>query len=326
LAEWFYESGIGEDRAILTGLGQIIEARIERHGGVKAGLVTQAQFVKQLVVDKRGIVCFDGDEEALLTPVPTGITEGAFLNVEIVREAVSEQSRYKLPMAKAYDGPVRAAPTLLEQIEASGYPVRQCHAHEPDAFENHGWGEVLDQARSGVVPFVEGSLQIAVTPAMTLIDIDGDTPSKPLCVAAAVAAAHAIRRMGLQGNIGIDFPALADKAVRQAVAEAFDAAFEISCERTGINGFGFMQIVTRRVRSSLPELLQARRMTGHALELLRRAERANGTGDLALIAHPAIIAKISSHPDWIADLSRRIGRPVVLQAEPKLGISGGYAG
>jgi ribonuclease G len=277
LAEWFYESGIGEDRAILTGAGQIIEARIERHSGVKVGLVIQAQFVKQLVAGKRGIVRLDGDEEALLTPVPAGITEGASLKVEIVREAVSEQSRYKLPMAKAHDGPVRAAPALLEQIEASGYPVRQCHAHEPDVFENHGWGEVLDQARSGVVSFAEGSLQIAVTPAMTLIDIDGDTPAKPLCVAAAVAAAQAIRQLGLQGNIGIDFPALADKSDRQAVAEAFDAVFETACERTGINGFGFMQIVTRRIRSSLPELLQARRMSGHALELLRRAERATGT-------------------------------------------------
>ncbi len=326
MAEWLYEAGIGEDRAILTGAGQIIEARIERHGGVKAGLVTQAQFVKQLVAGKRGIVRFDGDEEALLTPVPAGITEGASLNVEIVREAVSEQSRYKLPMAKAYDGPVRPAPTLLEQIEASGYPVRHCHAHHENVFENTGWSELLDQARSGVVPYAEGSLQIAVTPAMTLIDIDGDTPAKSLCLAAAVAAAQAIRRMGLQGNIGIDFPALADKADRQAVAEAFDASFEIPCERTGINGFGFMQIVTRRVRSSLPELLQARRMTGHALELLRRAERATGSGDLVLIAHPAIIAKLSSHPDWSAELSRRIGRPVVLQADPKLAISGGYAG
>ena len=62
-AEWLYEQGIGENRAILTINGAIVEARIERHGMIQAGLVAVARLVKQLVPGKRGIAILpDGRE------------------------------------------------------------------------------------------------------------------------------------------------------------------------------------------------------------------------------------------------------------------------
>ncbi len=323
-AEWLYEAGIGEDRAILTCEGGIIEARIERHDGIKSGLVTQAKLIKQLARGKRGIIELPGGEEALLTPLSAGITEGQTLTVEITREAIDEKSRFKLPLAKVADSEARPAVTLLQRIEATRHPVRHCQAHQEDHFAAVGWHELIEEARSGKVDFAGGSLLIGLTPAMALIDVDGDLPPLQLSLAAAGAAARAIRRLDLQGSIGIDFPDVGGKRQRQQVVAAFDAAMAGDHERTAINGFGFMQIITRRQRPSLPELLQRRRMTGHGLELLRLAERDRQTGDMQLTAHPAVLAKLEQHTDWLDELGRRTGRRAALQRDPGLAIGGGY--
>lgn len=326
MTEWICDAGIGEDRAILIEEGQIAEARIERHDGIKPGLITKAQLITRLVANSRGVVRFEDGSEALLSPLPKSVNEGASLMVEVTRAAIDEKSRHKLPQVRASDETApRDAPTLLGRIKETGIPVRNYHAHEPDSFEEHGWSEVLEEARTGIVRFTGGSLQIALTPAMTLIDIDGDMKPVDLALAAAKAVAAAIRRLDIQGNIGVDFPALTDKADRNRVAEAFDDAMEVACERTAVNGFGFMQIVTRRTRQSLPEMLHYRSVTAHTLELLRRAERHADPGAMQLVAHPAIIAKLEQQQDWITELARRMGKAVSLRADAKLAMGGGYA-
>ncbi len=328
-AQWLYEDGIGEERAILIAQGRIVEARIQRRDGIKAGLIAQAQLTKQLVAGKRGIVQLQtGGQELLLSPIPAGLTEGARLTVEVTREAVKEtlpdHVRYKLPLAKATDAQPTQAPGLIDHISANNAPVRICHPHETDHFEAAGWGEVIEEARNGRVPFVNGALLIAVTPAMTLIDVDGDAPPLTLALSAAEAAAQAIRRLGIQGSVGIDFPNLPDKADRQKVAEAIDAAMTGPFERTAINGFGFMQIVTRRQRPSLLELIQDNRTQAHVLALLRRAGRDRGTGPMTLVAHPAITARIAARPNWIEQLAQQSGRSVTLRGDPALDMGGGY--
>jgi hypothetical protein len=325
LIEWLYEDGIGEDRAILVDNGKIVAARIERHDGIKPGLIAQAQLITRLVAKTRGIVRFVGGGEALLSPLPKGLNEGTSLTVEVTRAAIDEQSRFKLPMVKAApDKALQAAPTLLAQIEARGYPVTHCHAHTEDRFESCGWSELLDEAQTGVVAFNGGALLVSLTPAMTLIDVDGDTPPAALATAAAAAAAQTIQRLDLQGNIGIDFPTLEAKCDRQAAAEAFNAAMSGAFERTAINGFGFMQVLTRRMRQSVPEMLQYRTSLAAALALLRRAERDRGTGLMRLVAHPAVLAQIEAHPDWTVLLARRTGRAVSLREDAQLGIGAGY--
>lgn len=324
---WLYEAGIGEERAILVSNGKIIEARIERYGGIKAGAVMPAKLFKKLAGSKRAIVALtESDKDAILHGVPKALTEGQMLKVEIVREAVSEQGRTKWPLAKATDAEVTDAPTLLQSIEASALPIQHCHAHEADHFGEAGWHEAIEESRSGMVSFSGGSLLIAVTPAMTLVDIDGELPPAQLALVGAEQAALAIRRLGLQGSIGIDFPDAGGKAERQKVADQFDAAMTGDFERTAVNGFGLMQVVTRRTRPSLVELLQSKRMTGHALELLRQAERCKQAGDITITAHPAIIKKIEKRQDWRAELEKRSGRQLRLQADPKLAIGGGYVG
>ncbi len=321
---WLFEAGIGEDRAALVRSGQIVEAHIERHGGIKGGEVCEARLAKKLATGKRAIVHLPDGSDALLSTAPASLSEGQKIIVEIMREAIDEKSRFKWPLVKVTDKTPRKAATLVERIESGDYPVQHCQAHEPDHLGEAGWHELTDEARSGLVRFSGGSLQIALTPAMTLIDVDGELPPPELACVAARESARVIRRLQLQGSIAIDFPNVEDKPARQKVAEIFDAGMHGDFEKTAINGFGLMQIVTRRSRPSLPELLQRRRMTGHALELLRLAERNRETGALILVAHPAITSKLSGRPIWLEELQRRTGREVQSRADPKLAIGGGY--
>ena len=47
LAEWIYEAGIGENRAILVESGAILEAQIEREGpGARVGAVLNARLLR----------------------------------------------------------------------------------------------------------------------------------------------------------------------------------------------------------------------------------------------------------------------------------------
>src|SRR3546814_20874469 len=87
---------------------------------------------------------------------------------------------------------------------------------------------------------------------------------------------RSIRRLGITGSIGIDLPTMNGKAERMAAAEALDRALPQPFERTAVNGFGFMQIIRRRTRPSLPELVQADPALAAALALLRRPERQGG--------------------------------------------------
>jgi hypothetical protein len=326
LAEWFYEDGIGEERAILVENGRIIEAHIQRMGGIKAGLIAQAQLVKLLVAHKRGVAQLEDGSQLLLSPLPAGLTEGASLLIEVTREAVHEASRTKLPMARAAaDGAVAIdGPTLLQRISSTEIAIKHCHPHESDHFEEYGWGELIEEARTEQVAFPGGSLLIAVTPAMTLIDVDGDMPALPLSLAAAEAAAFAIRRHGIQGSIGIDFPNVADKHGRQAVAEALDAAMTGQYERTAVNGFGFLQLVSRRRRPSMIELVQGNRINAHLFALLRRAERDCGVGAMTLVAHPAITTRLSASQSLLDMLSQRTKRLVSLRSDPSIDMSAGY--
>ena len=325
MIEWLYEDGIGEERAILVENGKIVTARIQRRDGIKPGAVLKAQLVTRVIAGTRGIVKLASGGEAYLSPLPKGLNEGASLTVEVTRAAIDEKSRFKLPVVRAIpDGSADDGPTLLMQIEGGERPVIQCHTHTEDRFEACGWSELLEEARTGSIAFDGGALQVSLTPAMTLIDVDGDLPPPALASAAATAAAKAIQRLDLQGNMGIDFPTLEAKADRQAAAEAFDAAMSGPFERTAINGFGFMQILTRRTCQSIPEMMQYRPLLAEALALLRRAERDRGTGPMRLVAHPAVLAHLEEHSDWMAQLARRAGQAVSLRTDAQLAIGAGY--
>lgn len=309
MAEWLYEEGIGENRAILVEDGVILEAAIEQPG-LRAGAVVPARLASIA-----GIAKLEDGTEATVTA--QGLTEGAAFRAEILREAIPEPGRPKPPKARATDLPLRDGPGLRERI---GNPA-PLPASGPDLFEQAGWSELLEEAATGEIAFEGGALRMSLTPAMILFDVDGGLPPAALAEAGAAAAARAILRFGIAGAIGIDLPTL-PRGERQAAAAVVDAILPQPFERTAVNGFGFLQIVRRRTRASLPELLAADPAAAAARALLRRAGRL--AGPVMLHAAPPVIALLEARPDWLAALARRTGGAATLLAAPGLAISAGH--
>ena len=313
MIEWLYEAGIGEARAALVEGDRILAAAIEPDdAGPLIGLVSPARLVEQLPA-RRGRVTLEGGAEALVSHLPAGITQGARLTVEIVREAIPETGRLKPPHAVPTDAAPAAAPDLLARISATGHPVRTLRAHEPDRLEAAGWSELMEEATTGDIAFPGGALRLSPTPAMTLFDVDGAPPADALALAAAGPVAAAILRHGIGGSIGIDFPTVEGKAARQAVAAALDEALPLPFERTAVNGFGFLQIVRPRPRASLPERLRTAPAIAAARAALRRIEREPAGASRRHALHGAVHAALLAHPSWLAELARRTG--VVHQLE-----------
>lgn len=306
MLEWLVERGIGETRAALVDQGQIVEARIIREGVIAAGSVLAAR----LKSDARNAVAVSSGQEYLLPKGAPGITEGAKLNIEVTRDALCGGEPWKRPLARATDEVAHAAPALKGRDA------------EPGALDAVGWLDLIEEARSGLIAFPGGELRIALTPAMTLIDVDGQLPPTELMVAGAKAAAEAIRRHGVGGSIGIDLPTVEGKTARQAAAATVDAAIPQPFERTAVNGFGFLQIVRPRTHASLFELASDR-AGFEARALLRTAGREIGAINLA--AHPAVISVLEANSNWIEALSRQVGGAVTLRADTSIAMSAGYA-
>ena len=134
MAEWLYEEGIGESRAALVEDGRIVEAWIELPG-LRCGTVAAGRLTAILVPGRRGIVTLTSGEEVLLEPLPSKLTEGAAVRIEIVREALSEPGRAKLAKSRVTDEAERAGPTLPERIAAA----KAISAVGPDPLEEAGW-------------------------------------------------------------------------------------------------------------------------------------------------------------------------------------------
>jgi hypothetical protein len=322
LPEWLYEEGIGENRAALVEGNDILEAAIEVAGQVLVGTIASARLTSILLPARRGILVLADGSEALLEPLPPALTQGQALTVEIIREPLPEPGRPKLPKARVSAGPERTGPSLIERVEASGLPVVRLPVHGPDRLEQVGWSELMEEARTGEIAFPGGALRMALTPAMTLFDVDGALEPSELAIAGAAAGGRAIRRHGIGGSIGIDLPTLPGRSDRQAAAAALDAALPQPFERTAVNGFGFLQVVRRRERVSIPELLQSDPAGAAARQLLRQAERR--TGGVTLAAAPVVAARLRTQEGWIAALERRIGGPVQLREDTALPMFGGY--
>ena len=318
LAEWLYEHGIGEDRAILVEDGIIVEAAIELPG-LRVGAIVPARLAAILAPGRRGIAALAEGMEALVEPLPPGLTEGAAFHAEILREPIPEAGRPRRAKARATELPLRPGPGLAERI---GNPPPLAPVG-PDRFEGAGWTELLEEAASGEIVFEGGALRMSVTPAMTLFDVDGTLAPAELARAGAAAAARAIRRFGIAGSIGIDLPTMPSREDRLAAAAAVDALLPQPFERTAVNGFGFLQIVRRRERPSIPELIRSDPAAATARALLRRAGRM--TGPVTIHAAPKVLASIEAEPGWLALLERQTGGAVALQPEPGLAISAGHA-
>ncbi len=182
----------------------------------------------------------------------------------------------------------------------------------------------MEEAISGEVGTEAAALRLYVTPAMLLIDVDGSLPPAQLGPKGAKLAAQAIRRMGLTGSIGIDLPTMNNKDERMIAAAQIDKYLPLPFERTAVNGFGFLQVIRRRERTNLMELLREDPVLTAALALLRRAERHGQGGSATITAAPAVIDCLHKRSDWIEQLAKRRGGAIRLQADAALALSGGH--
>ncbi|GAB5482097.1 MAG: hypothetical protein Pars92KO_18540 [Parasphingorhabdus sp.] len=324
---WLYEAGIGENRAARIIDGELVAARIERErAGARRGSVVDAQFTEQWVAGQSGIVSLESGEQCLLQPLPKGLTEGATIRIEIVREALDEKGgQSKRAKARPVDAgsALTQGPNLLDIIEASGEPIRKVQAHELDMLASLDWNEAMEQAETGRIEFDGGSLLVSLTPALTVIDVDGPLVPLELAKRAAKQVALALTRFDIGGSTGVDFPTLQAKAERTEVCAIFDQHMTGNCERTAINGFGFMQVVSHKTGPSVLEIMQADKVLSATLMLLRQAERTPGTGAMRLDVHPAVAAKLKHRQTWLDTLSQRTGRGVSIATKGDITIAGG---
>ncbi|WP_225009527.1 ribonuclease [Novosphingobium percolationis] len=325
MPEWLHEAGIGEERAILVEGATILAARIDWGEPLRPGHVAMARITRRIAGTRRGFARFSDGTETQVDSLPPEATEGREIRLRVTRAAIAEKGRTKLPQARPAgpDEAERPAPTLLEALRGEGHPVRALRVTDRD-FDRAGWHELVEEAFSGEVAFAGGSLAISPTPAMTLIDIDGPPPLPALCLAAVPAIAAALPRLDIGGSIGIDFPTLPEKKDRQAVDTALaDALGAWKAERTAMNGYGFVQLVARLERPSLPARFARDPLGAAARILLRQAERVAEPGVLHLAAHPAVLRAIT--PAWEVELVRRTGRQVVRDERPALALAAGFA-
>ncbi len=327
---WEVEEGIGEHRAIRRGAnGAITAARLDwpdaSAKALAAGLIADAVLIARAAGSPRGTLRFPGGGEALIDGLPANASEGAAVRAEVARPAMAETGRLKRARARLATAPPRPAPTLAERLRGDYERVEGERVRVRVVRDLGGdWDELFAEAWDPVIDFARGSLIVSPTPGMTVIDIDGTLAPRALALAAVPAIAQAIGRMDLAGSIGIDFPTIADKAERRLVDTALASALaDWRHERTAMNGFGFVQLIARVERLSLPQRIAADRAGAAARALLRRAERVEGPGTLLLVAHPAVLHAVRA--DWRAALIRNTGRTVDWREDTALALAGGYA-
>ncbi|MCT2559650.1 ribonuclease [Tsuneonella sp. YG55] len=313
MAEWLVERGIGEDRALLVENDRVVAAEVRWPGELRAGDTVGATLVQRPAGSPRGLAMTDDGAAILVDRLPRAASEGAAIRVEITRAAMAERGRLKQAQGRWTD---REPAAREGDAFETGRPVRR--------FPPGLWEELWGAAWEGEVPFPNGALLFAITPGMTVIDIDGTLPPRELALAAVPSIGRALRHFALGGSIGIDFPTLAAKADRQAVDSALaDVLDGWPHERTAMNGFGFVQLVARSTGPSLLHRLAHHRAAAAARLLLRRGEGTEGAGAIRLTAHSAVLAAL--RPEWLAELSRRTGREVRLEADHSLALDGGHA-
>lgn len=313
MAEWLVEDGIAERRAILVKNDRAIAAKLCWPGELNAGEVVRARVTARRSDSHRAVAHTERGQEILLDRVPREASEGSEHDIVVTRGSIAERGRFKQAQGRLR---MHSADSVSPW---PGKPARVVRRFPPGM-----WEDIWTAAATGEVAFAGGTLLFAVTPGMTVIDIDGELPARELALAAVPALAHNVRLFDLGGSIGIDFPTLPDKRDRRAVDEALSAALtDWPHERTAMNGFGFVQLVARLDGPSLLHRLAFRESDACARRLLRQAEMLQGAGRIQLTASPAVKAALRG--EWLEELRRRAGCSVEVRVDPTIAPEAGHA-
>jgi hypothetical protein len=315
LAEWLIEHGIGEDRALLIDGDKVLAAMLHWPGEVFAGQRLRIRLASRVKGSNRALAITESGVEVLLDRVPDSVSEGSDVDIILTRAPMAERGRLKRAQGRIAIGHENTASSPFDELG---------NTHVVRSLPHSLWEDVWHAASQGNVSFAGGSLTFSTTPAMTLIDVDGEGSPKDLALAAIPALAQGIRQFDLGGSIGVDFPTISDKAGRRAIDRALDEALaDFPHERTAMNGFGFVQLVARLEGPSLLHRAAHSRTEAAARFVLRQAERVEGAGALLLTIHPAIKTRLKDK--WLEELARRTGREVRIATDPTLALEGGFA-
>ncbi|WP_340586812.1 ribonuclease [Erythrobacter alti] len=317
MAEWQVEESFGESRALLIENDRVLAARLGWRTSICAGAIVMAKVISRRPSSSRGLCRTADGFEVNVPDLPREATEGSDVRLIIHREPMAEKGRLKRAQGRHFHD--QAPPLPSTSVLDLGKHVHRL----PQGM----WEEVWSAASDGELPFPNGKLLLSVTPAMSLIDIDGHGSPKELALAAIPAILQAIHWFDLGGSIGIDFPTLEAKVDRKAIDSALAQALDDwPHERTAMNGFGFVQIVARMEMPSLLHRFTYSRPDACARFLLRQAQLVKEPGALLLTCHPAVRHAIPD--DWLIELAESTGRgldDVRFETRRALALDAGFA-
>lgn len=264
--------------------------------------------------------------------------EGTVLGVRVTRAAHGGKgprlAAAQVPAGKV--GLVMRGPSPLDDLRAR-YPEAAFFADDRTLGGNwvsRGFDDALEAAVAALaepemVLTGGGRATIALTPALTAIDVDlggfsagGKAAShRALNLAAIPDLVRALRLRNLGGAILVDFAGLPGKR-RKVLGEALAAALAedpLGAKLLGFSHLGLAEIRRPRIRPPLAERLAGPDAEG--LDALRAAAReaaAVPARMLALRAAPAILAALETDPVALGQYRAMTGRELELRADPNL--------
>jgi Ribonuclease G/E len=313
-------------------------------------------------------------EGAPARPIGRLVREGQAVAVRVMRAAMGGKG----PRVSARIGPalraeattrvapalLRAAPPLAVQWLADGTAPAQIVTDDADhalalraalpalagrIAVHRGTAPLLDEAIEAELaalaePEVEIApglrLRIAITPALTAIDVDlsggigREAARRRRETANRTALAAIVRQVvlrNLSGVIAIDLAGLpGGRGAREALRQTAEAAFAADPLAPRVLGFsraGLLEVVRPRLRPPLAEVLGAPVCTVVSsavtaalagLRALWREAEARPGATLRLRAAPAVIEAAKEEAEARAFLAARLGRPPALVADPAL--------
>jgi Ribonuclease G/E len=343
----FLDEAVGETRAALFEDDQPVELWIERWSERETPRVGDRYWGRVVSVDTRLPAAFLdlGDEVPAFMPLrrrATSLTEGMFVKVKIIREAIHEKGPHVRPVtASEVDGQSRPASGRPGRVQTAPSLLREGSV----AFFSREWWDGCDVitgaeakleceravelalAREWALP-MGGRIWVEPTRALTAIDVDAgsrqarnqprDRFNLDLNLAAAEGATRAVRLKGLGGLFAVDFVGINDQPHREAVRKAVQAGLARERAETSVgdvNSFGLLVFHRQRqARSVLELMLDA---DGHttvetraleALQMLEREAAANRGRVVQLRLPPDVLRWLEADLiGWREALSGRIG-------------------
>ncbi len=197
--------------------------------------------------------------------------------------------------------------------------------HDARCWSESGAAEALDEALARRLALPGGaSLEFAETAAATVVDVDGGGLA-PIAanLAALPAVARQLRLRGIGGHVLIDVIPTRDRREANKFVEIMRAAVAgdpAPVQVAGRTPLGMIELTRRRQGPSLAEaMLEPSSPAPNALTLalegvraLLREADARPLPSLTLVLPPLAAASLRARAGVLAEVERRLGRPLVL--------------